>query len=182
MQDSRLSLHTWTVRLSLMSRTPTGLSSRQMQSTLGIAQSNAWYLGQRIRTARHGLFGASGPNFFIFFHFSFIFFPILPLFPGGSSTTAGIIDGETNISPRIGKRREKTMSNADRLLRREEVERRCQISRSTIYKLMRVGAFPEPLRIGSRAVRWSQREIEGWIASRPRATGDRPGPGASGVY
>ena len=74
------------------------------------------------------------------------------------------------------------MSNHDRLLRREEVERRCQISRSTIYKLMRAGAFPEPLRIGSRAVRWSQREIECWIAARPRATGDRPSPGASGVY
>ena len=68
------------------------------------------------------------------------------------------------------------MNNDDRLLRREEVERRCQISRSTIYKLMRVGAFPEPLRIGPRAVRWSQHEIECWIAARPRATGDQPAP------
>ena len=69
------------------------------------------------------------------------------------------------------------MRNDDRLLRRGEVERRCQISRSTIYKLMRAGAFPEPLQIDPRAVRWSQREIESWIAARPRATGERPAPG-----
>ena len=68
-------------------------------------------------------------------------------------------------------------SDDDRLLRRQEVERRCQIGRSTIYRLMRAGQFPEPLRIGPRAVRWSQRELERWIATRPRATGDQPPPG-----
>ncbi len=70
------------------------------------------------------------------------------------------------------------MRNDDRLLRRQEVERCCQISRSTIYKLMRAGAFPEPLKIGPRAVRWPQSEIEAWLASRPRATGERPTPDA----
>ena len=69
-------------------------------------------------------------------------------------------------------------SDDDRLLRRQEVERHCQIGRSTIYRLMRAGQFPEPLRIGPRAVRWSQRELERWIATRPRATGDRPTPDA----
>ena len=64
----------------------------------------------------------------------------------------------------------------DRLLRRPEVERRCQLGRSTIYRLMRVGQFPTPIKIGPRAVRWSEREIERWIADRPRATGERPAP------
>lgn len=68
------------------------------------------------------------------------------------------------------------MSNNDRLLRREEIEQRCGLSRSAIYRLMRDGAFPEPLRIGPRAVRWPQSEIERWIATRPRATGERPAP------
>ena len=68
------------------------------------------------------------------------------------------------------------MKTDDRLLRRAEVEERCQLSRSTIYKLMRADAFPEPLRIGPRAVRWSQHEIERWIVSRPRARGERPAP------
>ena len=61
----------------------------------------------------------------------------------------------------------------DRLLKRHDVEKRCQISRSAIYRLMRTGQFPEPIRIGPRAVRWSESEIDAWLASRPRATGER---------
>ena len=61
----------------------------------------------------------------------------------------------------------------DNLLIRAEVEKRCRIARTTIYRLMRAGQFPEPIRIGPRAVRWSRDEIERWLASRPRATGER---------
>ena len=61
------------------------------------------------------------------------------------------------------------MTTETRLLRRTEVERYCQISRSTIYRLMREGLFPEPLRIGPRAVRWSEQELMAWLARRPRA-------------
>ena len=60
----------------------------------------------------------------------------------------------------------------DRMLRREEVEARCGIARTTIYRLMRAGQFPEPLQVGPRAVRWPASEIEAWLASRPRATGE----------
>ena len=59
----------------------------------------------------------------------------------------------------------------DRLLRLAEVERLVGLSRATIYRLMRAGAFPEPRRVGPRAVRWSQLEIEEWAASRPRSHG-----------
>ena len=62
----------------------------------------------------------------------------------------------------------------DQLLKRCDVEKRCQISRSAIYRLMRIGQFPEPIRIGPRSVRWPVSEIEAWLKSRPRATGDRP--------
>lgn len=62
----------------------------------------------------------------------------------------------------------------DRLLRREEVERRCCLGRATIYRWMRTGKFPTPIRIGPRTVRWVQREIDEWIAARPRATGEKP--------
>ena len=61
----------------------------------------------------------------------------------------------------------------DCLLRRQEVEARCGIARSTIYRLMSEDRFPQPLRIGARAVRWSESEIVGWLASLPRATGQR---------
>ena len=64
--------------------------------------------------------------------------------------------------------------STDRLLRLSEVLTRTALGRSTIYRLMREGSFPEPLRIGARAVRWRQSEVEDWVAARPRATGDTP--------
>ena len=65
-------------------------------------------------------------------------------------------------------------TTADRLLRLNEVITRTGLSRSSIYRMMRDGSFPEPLKIGARAVRWPESEIEAWLASRPRATGDSP--------
>ena len=60
----------------------------------------------------------------------------------------------------------------DRLLRREEVETRVGLARTTIYRKMREGSFPTPIQVGARAVRWPASEIEAWLASRPRATGE----------
>ena len=60
---------------------------------------------------------------------------------------------------------------AERLLTRREVEARAGLSRSSLYRLMRQGMFPEPIRVGVRAVRWPSSEIEAWLSSRPRATG-----------
>ena len=59
----------------------------------------------------------------------------------------------------------------DRLLRLGDVLVRSGLSRSTIYRKMREGSFPEPLKVGVRAVRWRESEIESWLASRPRAAG-----------
>lgn len=60
----------------------------------------------------------------------------------------------------------------DRLLNRREVEDRTTLRRSSIYRKMREGSFPLPLKISRRAVRWPESEIEAWLASRPRANGD----------
>ncbi|WP_419923379.1 helix-turn-helix transcriptional regulator [Candidatus Poriferisodalis sp.] len=57
------------------------------------------------------------------------------------------------------------------LLCRAEVERLCGLSTSSLYRAMRRGDFPEPLRIGARAVRWRSDEIASWIEGRPRASG-----------
>ena len=46
-----------------------------------------------------------------------------------------------------------TEAPARELLRREEVEERFGLSRSWIYREMRAGRFPEPVRIGKRTVR-----------------------------
>ena len=60
----------------------------------------------------------------------------------------------------------------DRLLRRDEVEARCGLTRSSIYRLMRSGRFPLPVKVGPRAVRWPEHELDAWLAERPRATGE----------
>ena len=65
-------------------------------------------------------------------------------------------------------------ATTDRLLRLGEVRTCTALSRSTIYRKIRDGSFPEPLKIGDRAVRWRESEIEAWLAARPRATGDAP--------
>ncbi|MCY3960423.1 MAG: AlpA family phage regulatory protein [bacterium] len=59
------------------------------------------------------------------------------------------------------------------LLARRQVEALCRLSTSSIYRFMRDGLFPEPIRVGRRAVRWYASEIDAWLASRPRATGDQ---------
>ena len=64
------------------------------------------------------------------------------------------------------------MADNDRLLHRAEVEERTGLARTTIYRKMREGSFPEPIQVGARAVRWPASEIDAWLASRPRATGE----------
>ena len=66
------------------------------------------------------------------------------------------------------------MNEMNELLTRPQVEERAKISRSAIYRMMRKNAFPLPIRVGERSVRWHRQEIETWIASRPRATGECP--------
>ena len=63
-----------------------------------------------------------------------------------------------------------TGTQPPRLLRRAEVERRCGICRSTVYQLMQEKEFPAPVRIGPRAVRWRETDIDAWIRSRPLST------------
>ena len=61
---------------------------------------------------------------------------------------------------------------SDKFLRREDVEAMTGLSRSSIYRLMRLGKFPEPVKIGENAVRWPESELTAWLAGRPRATGE----------
>ena len=55
------------------------------------------------------------------------------------------------------------------LLTRREVESRFGISKTTVYRLIQAGQFPEPIRIGERAVRWREVEIAEWLKGRPRS-------------
>lgn len=61
----------------------------------------------------------------------------------------------------------------DRLLTRKEVEGRIRLGRSALYRMLRAGQFPLPVRIGPRAVRWKASEVESWLQERPRAGGHK---------
>lgn len=52
------------------------------------------------------------------------------------------------------------------LLRLREVTAITGVSRSTIYRLISIGQFPAPIRIGVRASAWSTNEIAGWLDGR----------------
>jgi prophage regulatory protein len=52
------------------------------------------------------------------------------------------------------------------LLKRPEVTRRTGLSRSTLYVWMGRGAFPKPIKLGTRSIAWRESDIEDWINER----------------
>ena len=56
-----------------------------------------------------------------------------------------------------------------RIRRRADVERQTRLSKATLYRMMKSGTFPRPVRLGARAVGWLKVEIDRWVASRERA-------------
>lgn len=54
------------------------------------------------------------------------------------------------------------------LLRIREVSRLTGLSRPNIYFLMHNGAFPQPLKIGSKTKVWDFGAVNEWMSSRPK--------------
>lgn len=52
------------------------------------------------------------------------------------------------------------------ILRREDVEARTGLPRSTIYNEMQKGAFPKPINLGGRRVGWVEAEVNEWITAK----------------
>ena len=57
------------------------------------------------------------------------------------------------------------------LLTVEQVREIVHLTTSTIYRLMRAGHFPRPIKIGNKNVRWHRSEVLEYLQSRPRALG-----------
>ncbi|MFA6016380.1 MAG: AlpA family phage regulatory protein [Gallionellaceae bacterium] len=55
----------------------------------------------------------------------------------------------------------------DFLLPRKTVEKLSGLSRATIYRLMKIGKFPNSVSIGTGAVRWRQSDVMDWQMSLP---------------
>lgn len=66
-----------------------------------------------------------------------------------------------------------------KVLRRSVVERVAGKTRSSIYAGMAAGAFPKPIKLGSKAVGWLESEIEAWIAERIAERDERERLGSS---
>ena len=58
----------------------------------------------------------------------------------------------------------------ERLITRPELEDMLQISGASIYRLVKIGAFPPPLKIGLSAVRWHPAVIRKWLETRQQIT------------
>lgn len=65
------------------------------------------------------------------------------------------------------------------ILRLPEVEKRTGIARSTIYRHIDAGTFPQPVPLGTRHVGWLESEVQAWIATAAdrRAGDDGPSLG-----
>lgn len=55
---------------------------------------------------------------------------------------------------------------AETILRLPDVSSRTGLSRSTIYEAMARGDFPQPIKLGLRAVGWAESEISAWLEAR----------------
>ena len=66
------------------------------------------------------------------------------------------------------------------ILRRNQVEERTGLKRSTLYEQIKKGDFPSPIKIGIRAVGWIDSEIQAWLESRVKVSA-APGRWGSNV-
>ena len=58
-------------------------------------------------------------------------------------------------------------------LRIDELPALCGISRSTIYRELRFGRFPPPLRLSENRVAWEPEAIEKWLSERQPTTSQK---------
>ena len=52
------------------------------------------------------------------------------------------------------------------ILRLPQVKGRVGLSRSSIYLAVSQGRFPQPVRLGDRAVGWLESEVEAWLREK----------------
>ena len=57
-----------------------------------------------------------------------------------------------------------------RIIRMADVQARTGRSRSTIYQWVSDGSFPQPIRLGARAVGWIESEVDAWIREQIAAS------------
>ena len=61
------------------------------------------------------------------------------------------------------------MKNQVQVLRPREVCNVLSVSRTTLWRRIRDGSFPAPLRLSDHIVGWRLADVERWLAERPTA-------------
>ncbi len=59
----------------------------------------------------------------------------------------------------------KPIQDAPTILRRNQVQSRTGLPRSTLYDKIKSGEFPAPISLGVHSVGWLESEISAWIES-----------------
>ncbi|MDE2761598.1 MAG: AlpA family phage regulatory protein [Gemmatimonadota bacterium] len=54
-----------------------------------------------------------------------------------------------------------------RILRPPEVVEEIGVSKASLYRWIRSGRFPPPIKLGPRRVGWRREDVDAWIAGRP---------------
>ena len=67
---------------------------------------------------------------------------------------------------------EQGMDASVHVLRLPRVQARTGLSRSSIHVRVANGSFPQPIRIGARAVGWIESEVDAWIREQIAASRD----------
>lgn len=62
------------------------------------------------------------------------------------------------------------MNEASAFWRLRRVSEETSLSKSTIYRLVGVGAFPRPVKIGEAATAWIEHEVRQWMDERIQAS------------
>ena len=73
-----------------------------------------------------------------------------------SADREGTMNPAVNVSERVAR--------SDRLLNKWAVEERTSLDITTIYRKMKAGTFPQPVRVGRRRVAWRESDIAAWQA------------------
>ena len=58
------------------------------------------------------------------------------------------------------------LGTTEKIIRMPAVLSTVGLSRATIYRLISVGDFPKPIKLGERASAWAEHEVTAWIAAR----------------
>jgi predicted DNA-binding transcriptional regulator AlpA len=69
--------------------------------------------------------------------------------------------------------RQEALGRGDRLLDRRAVEERTSLDITTIYRRIKIGAFPPPVRVARRRVAWRESDIAAWQGQLEIAGGRR---------